>query len=1241
MRRTLLLLATAFLLVLPATAHAYTQSLSAQTTLDGQDHSLTFSNLPQGSGNVTLTIGLEGDFSYGDLSNPEGSVNYADGNNLGTFIPANDTPPSTDCGSTIYQKVFTFPTSYINDNNEVVIRIDLYQEVNTFCSRNYVYATIDYVDNVAPTITSIGAQSTDEDTSDSTSFTVSDNEDADGSLLVAATSNNQAVIADGSISVTNTNGSGTVSWTPVVNASGTAAITVTVTDSGGATSSTTFNVTVNPVNDPPVADGGGPYLGVEGLPVSMTGAGSSDIDDGIVAWDWDCDNDGTYETLGAAATGSSCSFDDDGNYTVGLRVTDASGTSATDTTGVTVLNAVPSITLTGPAGSAEGQSVTFTAAISDPSVADTATLAVAWTVMDPNGIVATGTGTSLTFLVPDDGPYTISASVTDDDGGSSVDALGFLGSNVAPTVGIAGPASGDEGTPLSWTLNPADASPVDAASLTTLWEITDAVGAVVANGSSLSVGWTPADDGAYVLALQPTDPPGATGTASGTIAIGNVAPVAATPSGPASGDEGSILSWTLAGADAGAVDAGNLDFAWTITDGTGGMVSSGTGTSPSWTPDDDGSYSLIATVTDPQGATGTSTLSLAIANVDPSVNSIAGPTTGDEGSSYSFDATVSDAGTADVLTTTWDWGDGSPTDTGTTAVPHTWADDGTFTVTVTVTDDDGGSDSATYTVVIGNVAPTIDTTPGTAAPEGLVYTYSPTVTDPGDEVFSWSLSASAPSGMALDPATGALSWTPYYADALVGSFPVTLTVNDGDGATDAQSWTIQVTVADDDGDGLADSWELANGLDPTDPNDATGDPDSDGMTNLDEYTNGTNPNSYDGPDAPVLTEPIAGDETSDDAPDLFWSNATDPQGDTLTYTVEVAEDQAFNTIVASTSEVTEDASGISTWKVPQPLSENATYWWRARATDPWVDGPWSTEESFVINAISEAPDAPVLTLPIAGETAASTSPVLNWSEASDVDGDALTYDVEVFDSDGNLVTSTTGVTGDGISASWEVDVVLDEDQLYAWTARAVDEHGLDGDWAEDEDFFVSSENGAPTDSVFVRPQDGASIEETSPTLEVTVSIDPEGGEVTYEFELDTSPSFNSGAGYEISSSSQTLDLDAEQVDLEENILWFARVRTVDEAGISSNPDTISFFVRGQNEPPGVPELVEPLDGADVGANPLLVVTSPLDPEGDVVFIEVRVARDPEFTDLVVEVDSLLADLGENTEWQVPANLSST
>ncbi len=58
--------------------------------------------------------------------------------------------------------------------------------------------------------------------------------------------------------------------------------------------------------------------------------------------------------------------------------------------------------------------------------------------------------------------------------------------------------------------------------------------------------------------------------------------------------------------------------------------------------------------------------------------------------------------------------------------------------------------------------------------------------------------------------------------------------------------------ADRDGDGMPDAWELAHGLDPTDPTDAARDTDGDGQTNKAEYLAGTDPRDVKDVGAPVV-----------------------------------------------------------------------------------------------------------------------------------------------------------------------------------------------------------------------------------------------------------------------------------------------------------------------------------------------------------------------------------------------------
>jgi hypothetical protein len=75
-----------------------------------------------------------------------------------------------------------------------------------------------------------------------------------------------------------------------------------------------------------------------------------------------------------------------------------------------------------------------------------------------------------------------------------------------------------------------------------------------------------------------------------------------------------------------------------------------------------------------------------------------------------------------------------------------------------------------------------------------------------------------------------------------GTHTVEVTVENMYHLEDKKSFQFRLEAArDSDGDGLPDDWEIENGLDPYNPNDALRDDDGDGLSNLEEYMNGTNP----------------------------------------------------------------------------------------------------------------------------------------------------------------------------------------------------------------------------------------------------------------------------------------------------------------------------------------------------------------------------------------------------------------
>lgn len=106
--------------------------------------------------------------------------------------------------------------------------------------------------NDAPTISDVTNKSTDEDTSTSAiAFTVSDVDNTlNCATSVSKSSSNTSVIASSGIVIGGTAPNCTVTLAPVANASGTSTISLTVSD-GSLSSSDTFTLTVNAVNDAP------------------------------------------------------------------------------------------------------------------------------------------------------------------------------------------------------------------------------------------------------------------------------------------------------------------------------------------------------------------------------------------------------------------------------------------------------------------------------------------------------------------------------------------------------------------------------------------------------------------------------------------------------------------------------------------------------------------------------------------------------------------------------------------------------------------------------------------------------------------------------------------------------------------------------------------------------------------------------------------------------------------------------
>jgi hypothetical protein len=108
------------------------------------------------------------------------------------------------------------------------------------------------------------------------------------------------------------------------------------------------------------------------------------------------------------------------------------------------------------------------------------------------------------------------------------------------------------------------------------------------------------------------------------------------------------------------------------------------------------------------------------------------------------------------------------------------------------------------------------------------------------------------------------------------------------------------------------------------------------------------------PSSPSLTSPADNAITNDNTPTFDWSNSTDPDADTLSYSIQA---NLGSCDFSGTNEV--DASGLSASEfTPSTALADGTYCWRAKATDAdSADSAWSSTRSVTIDSVKPSSSA--------------------------------------------------------------------------------------------------------------------------------------------------------------------------------------------------------------------------------------------------------------------------------------------
>jgi poly(3-hydroxybutyrate) depolymerase len=198
--------------------------------------------------------------------------------------------------------------------------------------------------NTPPTIAPISDQVLTAGVA-STQLSVSIGDAEPGSLTLAVSTSNAAVLPLSSIALGGSGNARTLGITPPATSSGSAMITVRVTDAGGLSAATSFEVTVNaPGNLPPTISAIPDQNLVEGVASAAIAITVSDPENTAVVLSAEAQNDLLLPTAAFAFSGSgnartltiSPPIAGGGSTSLLVRVTDANGSSASRTCLVTV-----------------------------------------------------------------------------------------------------------------------------------------------------------------------------------------------------------------------------------------------------------------------------------------------------------------------------------------------------------------------------------------------------------------------------------------------------------------------------------------------------------------------------------------------------------------------------------------------------------------------------------------------------------------------------------------------------------------------------------------------------------------------------------------------------------------------------------------------------------------------------------------------------------------------------------------